>query len=128
LALDQRLRKGLNGSKILVMGVAYKKNIDDMRESPALRLIELLEARGAEVAYHDPFVPVIPLSREHAALTGRRSEAWSPDLARRFDAALIVTDHDGVDYAALVESTPLVVDSRNACRRAGVCSANVVLA
>jgi UDP-N-acetyl-D-glucosamine dehydrogenase len=128
LALDQQLRKGLNGSRILVVGVAYKKNIDDMRESPALRLIELLEARGAEVAFYDPFVPVIPKSREHAALAGRKSEAWSPNLASRFDVTLIVTEHDGVDYAALVESAQLVIDSRNACRKVGIKSPKVVLA
>jgi UDP-N-acetyl-D-glucosamine dehydrogenase len=128
IALDMRLRKGLNGSRILILGAAYKKNIDDMRESPALRLIELIEARGAEVAYYDPFVPVIPSTREHATLAGRRSETWSPTLSRNYDAVLIVTDHDGVDYRAIVEHAPLVVDTRNACRRAGVSAPHLVMA
>ena len=127
-ALDMRARKGLNGSKILVCGIAYKKNIDDMRESPALRLIELLEARGADVRFFDPFVPVIPPTREHATLTGRRSESWSSGLGGEHDAVLIVTDHDDVDYAALVASAPLVVDTRNVCRRVGIHSGKVVLA
>ena len=127
-ALDMRARKGLNGSKILVCGVAYKKNIDDMRESPALRLIELLEARGADVRYYDPFVAVIPPTREHANLTGRRSESWSATIGEAQDAVLIVTDHDAVDYAALVAGAPLVVDTRNVCRRVGIHSDKVVLA
>ncbi|MBM3553324.1 MAG: nucleotide sugar dehydrogenase [Alphaproteobacteria bacterium] len=128
LALDMHCKKGLNGSKILVMGVAYKKNIDDMRESPSLRLIELLEARGAVVEFYDAFVPVIPHSREHMSLAGRRSAKWAPNLSSGYDAVLIVTDHDNVDYAALVENAALVVDTRNACRRAGVHSPKVSLA
>jgi UDP-N-acetyl-D-glucosamine dehydrogenase len=128
LAMDMRLKKGLNGARILMMGIAYKKNVDDMRESPALRLIELLEARGAEVVFHDPFVPVIPPTREHASLSGRCSVAWSEDLAASYDATLIVTDHDGVDYQAIVDHAPLVVDTRNACRRAGAHADNLVLA
>ena len=127
-AIDMRARKGLNGSRILVVGVAYKKNIDDMRESPSLRLIELLEARGAVVRFFDPFVPVIPPSREHAGLTGRRSEPWSPMIGRDQDAVLIVTDHDDVDYATLVESASLVVDTRNVCRRVGIQSDKIVRA
>jgi UDP-N-acetyl-D-glucosamine dehydrogenase len=128
LALDMHRRKGLNGSRILILGVAYKKNIDDMRESPALRLIELIEARGAQVSYYDPFVPVIPKTREHAALAGRKSEAWRQTLSRDYDAVLIVTDHDTVDYRAIVEHASLVVDTRNACRRAGISAPHLVLA
>ncbi len=128
LALDMQRRKGLNGSRILILGVAYKKNIDDMRESPALELIELIEARGAAVAFYDPFVPVIPNTREHPALAGRRSELWSETLSGHYDAVLIVTDHDGVDYRAIVEHAPLVVDTRNVCRRSGVTAPHLVLA
>ena len=128
LALDMQLNKGVNGSHILVMGIAYKKNVDDMRESPALRLIELIEARGGKASFYDPFVAVIPETREHQALSGRRSLEWSPAIAKQHDAVLIVTDHDGVDYAALVEHARLVVDTRNACRRAGVISDKVVQA
>ena len=128
MAMDMRLKKGLNGARILMLGIAYKKNVDDMRESPALRLIELLEARGASVEFYDPFVPVIPPTREHASLSGRKSVAWSDRLASQYDAALIVTDHDGVDYRSLVKHSALVVDTRNACRRAGIDSETVVLA
>jgi UDP-N-acetyl-D-glucosamine dehydrogenase len=94
--------------------MAYKKNVEDIRESPAFKLIELLEARGAEVAFYDPFVPAIPRTREHAALSGRKSVAWNLKAFRKYDAALICTDHDGVDYAALVANSRLVVDTRNA--------------
>ena len=128
IALDMHQKKGLNGSRILILGVAYKRNVDDMRESPALRLIEIIEARGAITAFYDPFVPIIPHTREHRALAGRHSERWSQMLPRDYDAVLIVTDHDGVDYRAIVEQATLVVDTRNACRRAGVLSPKVVLA
>jgi UDP-N-acetyl-D-glucosamine dehydrogenase len=127
-ALDRQAGKGLNRARILVMGVAYKKNIDDMRESPSLRLIELLEARGALVAYHDPFVPVIPPTREHASLTGRKSMALTPETIAAHDAVLIATDHDGIDYAALAKAASLVIDTRNACGRAGFAAPHVVKA
>ncbi|MEO5335306.1 MAG: nucleotide sugar dehydrogenase [Magnetospirillum sp. WYHS-4] len=116
-ALSDRLGQSIKGARILLLGIAYKKNVDDMRESPALKLIELLEERGAQVAYHDPFIPVIGPTREHASLAGRESVAWEPaGFALAFDAALICTDHDGIDYAALAEALPLVVDTRNALR------------
>ena len=125
-ALDATVGRGLNGARILVLGVAYKKNVDDTRESPALRLMEMIEARGAEVRFYDPFVSVIPETREHKSLSGRRSEAWDIAVIESYDAVLVVTDHDEVDYAALAKHAKLVVDTRNACRRAGVTSANVV--
>jgi UDP-N-acetyl-D-glucosamine dehydrogenase len=112
-ALDRRRGRGLAGARILVMGIAYKRNVDDMRESPALRIIELLERRGADVGYFDPFVPEIPPTREHAELAGRSSVPWAGVTAGGWDAAVVVTDHDGVDYPALARAVPLVVDTRN---------------
>jgi len=126
--MDVRLHKGIHGSKVLLGGIAYKKNVDDMRESPALKIIEILERRGAVVAYYDPFVPKIPMTREHAELAGRESECWHAQLGGDHDAVLIVTDHDGVDYATLVDHAALVVDTRNACRKAGVTSDKIALA
>lgn len=123
--LDKRFGRGLNGAKILVIGVAYKKNVDDMRESPSLRLIELIEQRGAHVDYHDPHVPVIPRTREHAALAGRRSIGIEAGAVANYDALLIATDHDAVDYKALAAEAKLVVDTRNACARSGVVADNV---
>ncbi|WP_148219847.1 nucleotide sugar dehydrogenase [Azospirillum sp. B510] len=116
LALDRRFGIGLSRSRILLVGMAYKKNVDDSRESPGLRLMEMLLERGAAVDYHDPFIPVLPVTREHAALAGRRSVDWTAERLAGFDAAVIVTDHDGVDYRSLAVHCPLVVDTRNAMR------------
>jgi UDP-N-acetyl-D-glucosamine dehydrogenase len=124
-ALDRRGRT-LSGAAILMVGIAYKRNLDDMRESPALKLIALLEARGATVRYHDPHVPEIPPSRAHGALAGRSSVALTAEALRACDAALIVTDHDGIDYAAILAHAPLVADTRNACARAGLDGPNLV--
>lgn len=127
-ALDGRFRKGLNGTRILIVGVAYKKNVDDMRESPALAIMDLLMERGAEVAYHDPYCPVIPRTREHRHLAGQRSLPLDPSTLANFEAALIVTDHDGVDYGALVAGVPLVVDTRNATRHLDAGRERIVMA
>lgn len=116
LAMGAKLRKSLAGSRILLLGLAYKKNVDDMRESPSLRILEDIEALGAAVEFFDPYIPVVPPTREHAALTGRKSVQWTPEVLAGFDAALICTDHDDVDYQTLVDNIPLVVDSRNAMR------------
>jgi UDP-N-acetyl-D-glucosamine dehydrogenase len=128
VALDASQGRGLRGAHVLVVGAAYKKNVDDTRESPSLRLMEMLETRGAQSSYYDPFVPVIPETRNHKSLAGRRSQPWDPAGFASYDAVLIVTDHDGVDYAELVRHARLVIDTRNACRRAGVLSPNVVQA
>lgn len=123
--LDTKGRKNLSDARILILGIAYKKNIDDTRESPSLKLIELIEKRGAHVEFHDPFIPVIPPTRKYAELTGRKSVSVSRESLAGFDAVLIATDHDDVDYASLVANSKLVVDTRNACARAGVSADNV---
>jgi UDP-N-acetyl-D-glucosamine dehydrogenase len=127
-AVDRRLRKGLNGARVLILGIAYKKNVDDMRESPSLELIELLEQRGAIADYHDPFIAVIPRTREHAALAGRKSVALSPASLASYDAVLIATEHDDVDYGLVVAHAKLVVDTRNACATAGLTDDKIVKA
>lgn len=121
--LNSRFSKSIKGSRVLLVGLAYKKNVDDIRESPGFRLIELLEGRGAYVDYYDPFVPVIPRTREHARLAGRPAAAFTPENIATYDAALIATDHDDVDYGMLVDHAKLVVDTRNAVARAGRASA-----
>jgi UDP-N-acetyl-D-glucosamine dehydrogenase len=126
--LDRRFRKGLNGARILVLGLAYKKNVDDMRESPTLKLMELLEARRARVDYFDPYIPEIPQTREHPEFAGRTSIAFDPSALAQYDAALISTDHDNVDYHMLVDRSRLVIDARNACERFGVMSEKVAKA
>src|SRR5207249_3041508 len=104
--------KPLKGSNVCVLGVAYKKNVDDPRESPAFTILEALEAKGAVVAYHDPFIPVLPAMRHHAIRLG--SQALTADFLQAQDCVVIVTDHDGVDYGFVVEHSRLVVDTRNA--------------
>jgi UDP-N-acetyl-D-glucosamine dehydrogenase len=125
---DARFHRGLNGARILLLGVAYKKNVDDMRESPSLKLIELLEKRGAKVDYFDPYIPELPETREHAELAGRRSVSFDPPTISSYDAALIATDHDEVDYGALVKHAKLLIDTRNVCGRLGLSSDNVAKA
>jgi UDP-N-acetyl-D-glucosamine dehydrogenase len=115
-ALNARFGKAMKGARILVMGVAYKKNVDDLRESPSLKLIDLMEAMGAQVDFHDPHIPVIHTHREHARLDGRVGVALDEATVKTYDAALIATDHTAVDYQALVAWAPLVVDTRNATR------------
>lgn len=112
-ALDGHCGRGLKGARILVLGISYKKDVDDIRESPALRIIGLLEERGATVDYHDPYVPVIPNTREHPELAGRASVPLEGLDA--YDGVLICTDHSNVDYRAVLDHAPIVVDTRNAC-------------
>jgi UDP-N-acetyl-D-glucosamine dehydrogenase len=111
--------KAMNGAKVLVLGIAYKRDVDDMRESPAVRIIELLRERGAQVVYHDPFVPRVPRMRQHHL--DMVSVPLTDDALASADAVLVATDHSCVDYARVVERAQLVVDARNACRavRAG---------
>jgi UDP-N-acetyl-D-glucosamine dehydrogenase len=127
-AVDRRLGKPFSGARVLVLGLAYKKNVDDIRESPSLKLIELIQGRGAICDYHDPFVPTITPTREHPTLTGKRSVALDAATVASYDAVLIATDHDEVPYALVVENAGLVVDTRNACARAGVSGVNIVKA
>jgi UDP-N-acetyl-D-glucosamine dehydrogenase len=115
--LDRRFGKALSGARVLIVGIAYKKNVGDMRESPALTIIEHLKQAGAKVDYCDPYVPVIPPTRQHAALTGQTSVPLTDTTLTHYDGAVIATDHDGVDYATLLRSSKLIVDTRNALAR-----------
>lgn len=115
-SLDQYRGRGLKGARILLMGVAYKKNVDDMRESPAIEIMSLLQNRGAIVSYHDPFIPHLKPSRGHRDLPGQSSIPLDAQVISGFDAVLICTDHDGIDYDALVQHSALVVDTRNATK------------
>src|SRR6185369_9519613 len=90
------------------------KDVDDMRESPALVIIELLKGRGTAVDYYDPYVPEIPKTRDHPDLTGMRSISIDRPIVASYDAVLIVTDHSEIDWQALVDASQLVVDTRNA--------------
>lgn len=109
-ALNRR-RKAVNGSSILVLGIAYKKNVDDMRESPSVILMEKLQALGAAVAYNDPYVPVFPKLRDHAHFD-LSSVDLSPESIKGYDCVLLATDHDEYDYAHLLANAQLIVDTR----------------
>jgi len=107
-------RKPLNGSRVLVLGLAYKPDVDDDRESPSYILLDLLKKRGAQVAYHDPHVRVIRPTREHSHWAGTESVPWSASIVGGFDVVLIATDHKAVNYRQLAEWAPCIVDTRNA--------------
>jgi UDP-N-acetyl-D-glucosamine dehydrogenase len=106
--------KPMNGSRVLVLGLAYKPNVDDYRESPSYVLLDLLQVRGADVAYYDPYVPVVHLTREHAHWAGKRSVAWNRETIQGFDAVIIATNHQSVNYQELADWSACIVDTRNA--------------
>ncbi len=127
-AMQERFGIGLRGRRILLLGVAYKKNVADVRESPAFKLIDILESEGASVEFHDPLAAVIPPTREHAHYAGRRSISLKPAAMRDADAVIICTDHDVIDYRLLAESAKLIVDTRNVMARKGFSGKNVIKA
>jgi UDP-N-acetyl-D-glucosamine dehydrogenase len=108
------VRKSVNGSRVLLMGLAYKPNVDDDRESPTYHLMDLLRAQGADVAYHDPHVPVIRPTREHSHWAGEKSVAWDRETVSSFDVVLISTAHKAVNYQELADWATCIVDTRDA--------------
>jgi len=112
-ALNAR-RKAVNGSRVLVLGLAYKADVDDLRESPTFRLLDLLKDGGAHVAYYDPYIPLIGPTREHAAWKGVKSVKWNRQTIGSFDVVLISTAHKSVNYRELAEWAETIVDTRNA--------------
>jgi len=107
-------KKAVNGSSVLLLGLAYKPNVDDERESPSYVLMEMLKERGARVEYYDPYVPVIRPTREHAHWAGTKSVAWNRETVAGYDLVLIATNHASVDYKQLAEWAKCIVDTRNA--------------
>jgi len=107
-------QKSINGSRILMLGLAYKPNVDDERQSPSYVLMDLLQNRGAEVAYYDPYVPVIKPTREHPQFAGRKSVEWNRATIENFDVVLIATNHSCVNYRDLADWAQCIVDTRNA--------------
>jgi UDP-N-acetyl-D-glucosamine dehydrogenase len=118
-ALNDR-QKPVKGSSILVLGLAYKPNVDDERESPSYFLMEMLSQRGAKVSYHDPYVPVIRPTREHGHWAGTKSVEWNRQTVSGFDLVLISTNHASVNYQELADWAECIVDTRNAM--AGIAS------
>jgi UDP-N-acetyl-D-glucosamine dehydrogenase len=103
-------QKSISGSKILILGIAYKKNVDDMRESPSVMMMEKLRDLGAEVAYSDPHIPVFPKMREHNFALS--SVSLSKDVLTSYDCIVVATDHDSFDYEMIKKFSKLIVDSR----------------
>jgi UDP-N-acetyl-D-glucosamine dehydrogenase len=110
-------KKPLNGSRILLVGLAYKANVDDDRESPTYVLMDLLNAAGAIVEYFDPYVPVIKATREHPHWAGKKCILWSQSILNHFDAALVSTAHANINFRELFEWSQLIVDTRNALKQ-----------
>lgn len=124
--VDADSGRGLKGTEVLLVGVAYKKNVSDMRESPAMRLMQLLDEVGAKTSYIDPHVPEIPPMREYGQYEGRKALDPATLQMGRFAAVLIATDHDAIDYAQLLALGCPVVDTRNAVARHELPSKGVV--
>nr|BCX00388.1 MAG: UDP-N-acetyl-D-glucosamine 6-dehydrogenase [Bacteroidota bacterium] len=122
LALNEQ-RKSVHGARILLVGIAYKPDVDDLRESPALVIMHRLEELGAEVEYHDPYVPVLPPTRKFRF--EKSSVPLAPERIRSYDAVLITTHHSGIDYALLAQEARLLIDTRNALRVRGLRVGNV---
>lgn len=114
-ALNER-KKALNGSSVLLIGLAYKPNVDDDRESPTYKLMDYYKGLGAEVSYYDPFVPVIKPSREHSHWAGSRSVEWNKEVVSGFDAVVISTAHSDINFRELADWAELIVDTRNAMK------------
>jgi UDP-N-acetyl-D-glucosamine dehydrogenase len=112
-ALNAKM-KSINGSKILLLGLAYKPNVDDLRESPTFVLMDLLKQRGAEITYFDPHIPEIHPTREHGHWTGTKSIAWNKEAISKFDVVVISTAHKAVNYDELAQWANCIVDTRNA--------------
>jgi UDP-N-acetyl-D-glucosamine dehydrogenase len=116
----------LTGARVLVLGVAYKANVDDLRESPALALIGVLREGGADVSYHDPYAPALPKTRKYDF--GLTSVDLDAEAVRKYDAVVVATDHTGVDYDLVFREARLVVDGRGVARRLGYDGDNLVTA
>ncbi len=124
-ALDARGLK-LPGARVLILGVAYKADVDDLRESPALVIIDLLRTRGADVAYHDPYAPALPKTRKYDF--GLTSTPLTAETLKAYDAVVVATDHAALDYDLIFREARLVVDARGVARRLGYAGDNVVTA
>jgi UDP-N-acetyl-D-glucosamine dehydrogenase len=120
-----RVKKSLNGSSVLILGIAYKKDIDDMRESPSFRLIELFREKGCKVSYNDPYVPKIPKIRKYQF--DMKSVELTKENLSKFDLVVLSTDHSAYDYKMIAESAALIVDSRNVFAKNGIVDHNKII-
>ncbi len=121
------LQKSLKGSKILILGIAYKKNIDDARETPAFQIMEKILSLGGDVDYYDPYIPQCPSTRRHKHFSGMKSIELTKENLKKYSAAILVTDHDDVDYELISKEVPIIVDTRGVYRKLNI-SKNIVQA
>jgi len=126
--LDRQCSKSLGSARILILGLAYKKNVPDIRESPSFAIMDLLMSRGSKFSYHDPLVPVIPHTREHEQYQGLESVQLTQQTLAQHDAVILTTDHDDLDYEMIAASGVLIIDTRNAFRRRGLSGSNIARA
>ncbi len=112
--------RAMSGARILILGIAYKKNVEDTRESPALYLLQRLEAMGAACDYHDPYFPQMPATRDHPGLTGRTSASLAAGALAAYDAVIVTTDHTAVDYPLVAAHAKLLFDTRNVFAALGI--------
>jgi len=127
-ALDQFAGRSLGSSRILLLGLAYKKNVGDVRESPSFKLMEILDRRGATVVFHDPHVSETPEMRDYPKLLRRKSVPLTRHIVRECHAVLLATDHDEIDYALVAEEASLIIDTRNAFARRGLQNSKIIKA
>ena len=120
------LKKDIHLTKVLLLGMAYKKNVDDVRESPSFAILKKLELLGAEVDFYDSSVAIIPVTRDHRDLAGRESIKWDVGELSKYDLVIICTDHDDVNYEAIVENITLVFDTRNVLEKRGIQAKNII--
>jgi UDP-N-acetyl-D-glucosamine dehydrogenase len=118
-----KFKKALNGSKVLLLGASYKKDIDDMRESPSLKLLEIFNERGAKVDYSDPYIDTLPKTRKYDF--DMKSIELSPDIIKEYDLVVLSTDHTDFDYKMIVENAKIILDTRNAFEKNNLKSSNV---
>lgn len=118
--LNGRASVSISGAKLLLLGISYKRDIEDTRESPSLAILNRLEAMGAGCDYHDPYFPTMPLTRDHPGLAGRVSVPLSPQALTGYDAVIVTTDHTNVDYGMVARESRLIFDTRNVFDKSGV--------
>lgn len=119
-ALDRFQQVSLSSSRILILGLAYKKNVSDIRESPSFELMEILEERGAKVDFHDPHAGTIPITREHAIFAGRQSVGLNAEVIQGYNAIVVATDHDSIEYRVVADNAELIIDTRNVFARKNI--------
>lgn len=118
-------KKAVNGSSVLIIGLAYKPNVDDDRESPSYRLMDLFDSMGANISYYDPYVPVIKESREHSHWAGIKSIEWNKETIEKFDVVVVSTNHSDIDYHQLSDWNDLIVDTRNSMKHVSLKNGHV---